>query len=126
MPLATSTAGRIAFDKAAIMRRAYEAGRFAFQLCRNLAERRRQLSLWLRKAWAEAKVEAYRLRQDAEREAATKATVATLERTAAALAASFGNDPAAIRREIEAEHYRERFNFAHVASLNAALRHAGA
>lgn len=117
---------RITFNKGAIMRRAYEAGRFAFAACRNLTERRRQLSVWLRKAWTEAKGEAYRLRHRAEIDAVTKARVALLERNAAALAASFRNDGAAIRFEIEREHYRQHFQPTRIDALRGALASIGA
>lgn len=104
MPLAHSTSGRIAFDKAAIMRRAHAEGRFALRMCRTIAERRRQLSLWLRKAWVLAKREASDLRRHAE-EAASRRTLATRAAEAVALVASHGGAEG-IRQEIEAEHYR--------------------
>lgn len=126
MPLATSSAGRIAFDKAAIMRRAHHEGRFALAACRTIAERRRQLSIWLRKAWTVAKGEASELRQRAERETEVRAALAERARDAVALASSYGNDAAAIGQAIASEHYRERMNFAAVDRLQAALNLIGA
>lgn len=126
MPLTSISSSRITFDKGAIMRRAYEAGRFAFAACRNVIERRRQLSVWLRKAWTEAKAEAHRLRQRAEADASTKSIAAVLEREAGALAASFRNNPAAIRFEIEREHYRQHFQPARIDALRGALASIGA
>lgn len=110
MPLAYNIDRRIAFDKAAIMRRAHHEGRFALRLCRTITERRAQLSNWLRKAWAAAKAEACELRRAEERAAAIAAFKAQHEREAAALAASFSDDAAAIRWEIQREHYRQHFN----------------
>lgn len=126
MPLASLTAGRIAFDKASVMRWAYREGRFAFAMCRTVADRRRQLSIWLRKAWQAAKAQASDLRRNIERAAAVAAFQAQNEREAAALAGCFQNDPAAIRQAIASEHYRDRMNFAGVDRLQAALSHIGA
>lgn len=125
MPLATLTAGRIAFNKAAIMAWVYREGRFAFRMCRNISERRQQLSNWLRKAWAAAKREAAMLIEAAQREAETRAHLAQRAREAAALAASFGNDVDAIQQAIASEHYRERMNFARVDALRGALASIG-
>lgn len=129
MPLATIAAGRIAFDKAAIMRRAYQIGRFALQLGRArrepVAEINRTLSRSLMKAWAEAKAEAFVLRQRAAVEVETRAHIARMEQDAAALAASFRNDRAAIRFEIEREHYRQHFQPARVDALRGALASIG-
>jgi uncharacterized protein (UPF0335 family) len=126
MLLTTLTADRLAFDKAAIMRHAHHEGRFALAACRTIAERRRQLSIWLRKAWAVAKGEASELRQRAEREADVRAALAQRARDAIVLAASYGNDAAAIRQAIASEHYRDRMNFAAVDRLQAALNQIGA
>lgn len=131
MPLASlhSNAG-IAFNKSAIMRRAYQIGRFALQLGRArrepASEINRTLSRSLTKAWAEAKAEAYALRQRATIDADTKARVALMERDAAALAASFRNDPAAIRFEIERENYRQHFQPSRIDALRGALNSIGA
>lgn len=126
MPLATLTAGRIAFDKAAIMRWAYQEGRFAFRMCRNISERRAQLSNWLSKAWATAKREAAMLMDAARREVEARAYLAQRAREAAALAAQFRNDPEAVRFEIEREHYRQHFNGARIDTLRGALASIGA
>ncbi len=126
MPLATLTAGRIAFDKAAIMRRAFLHIRFALQLCHTDAQRNEQRARGLRKAWREAKAEAYTLRQRAEQEDRTRAALAARAAESAKLAASFGNDAAAIRQAIASENYRDRVNFAAVDRLQAALNHIGA
>lgn len=126
MPLATLATGRIAFNKAAIMAWAYREGRFAFRMCRNITERRAQLSNWLRKAWAAAKAKAYELRRAEERAAAVAAFATQAEREAAAIAASFRNDPEEIRIEIEREHYRQHFNGARIDALRGALASIGA
>lgn len=125
MSLATLTAGRVAFNKAAIMVWAYREGRFAFRMCRNIGERRQQLSNWLRKAWAAAKRETAILEDAARREAETRAHLAQRAREAAALAVSFGNDVTAIQQAIASEHYRERMNFARVDALRTALASIG-
>lgn len=116
-----STENRVTFDKAAIMRRVYDAGRFAFAACRTLAERRYQLSLWLRKVWREAKAEAISLARRIEADAAVKRDLAARAAEAVALAGRYGNDAAAIREAIASENYRERMDFAAVDRLNAAL-----
>lgn len=126
MLLASLTAGRIAFNKADIMRRAYHEGRFALRMCQNIMERRAQLSIWLRKAWAAAKAEAFELRRAQERAAAVAAFTAQAEREAAALACSFYNDANAIRWEIQREHYRQHFNGARIDALRGALASIGA
>lgn len=127
MTLATlSTTNRIAFNKAAVMAWAYREGRFAFRMCRNIRERRAQLSLWLRKAWAAAKREAMMLADAARREAETRAALAQRAREAVSLAAQFHNDPEAIRFEIEREHYRQHFNGASIDALRGALATLGA
>ena len=101
MRLATTIADRITFDKSAVMAWAYREGRFAFRMCRNITERRAQLSHWLRKAWAAAKREAMMLADAVRREVETRAALAQRAREAASLAAQFRNDPEAIRFEIE-------------------------
>lgn len=126
MPLATFTAGRIAFDKTAIMCWAYREGCFAFRMCRNITERRAQLSNWLRKAWATAKREASMLMDAARREVEARAYLAQRAQEAAALAARFGKDAAAIRFEIEREHYRQHFNGTRIDALRGALASIGA
>lgn len=127
MSLVSNMNGRIAFDKAAIMRRAHHEGRFALAMCRTVAERRQQLSLWLRKAWALAKSEARDLIRAAEIEAGyVWAALAERAREAVALAASFGNDADTIRREIDREHYRQHFNPARIDALRGALATIGA
>lgn len=125
-PLATFTIGRIAFDKAAIMRRAFQHARFALMICHTAAQRNEQRSRALRKAWAEAKSDAYTLRQRAEQEARTRADLAARAVESVKLAASFGNDTAAIRQAIASENYRDRVSFAAVDRLQAALNHIGA
>jgi predicted amino acid dehydrogenase len=118
-------AGCIAFDLAAIMRRAYSEGRFAFAVCRTLAARRLQLSHWLRKAWQAAKAEAAELMRRVERDTAVRRDLAARAAASVALAASYGT-AAAIRQEIEAEHYRQHFNASRIADLRAALATMGA
>lgn len=125
MPTATLTAGRIAFNKAAVMAWAYREGRFAFRMCRNISERRVQLSNWLRKAWAAAKREAATLMDAARREVEARTYLAQRAQEAAALAARFGNDAATIRFEIEREHYRQHFYGARIDALRGALASIG-
>lgn len=120
MSLANNSAGKVTFDKAAIMRRAHSEGRFALAMCRTVAARRQQLSHWLRKAWVAAKAEASDLVRRAEREAATRRDLAARAAAAVALAASYGSAEA-IRQEIEAENYRQHFNAARIAELRDAL-----
>lgn len=119
-PLASLEAGRVVFHRAAIMRRAYAEGRFAFAMCRTVAARRQQLSHWLRKAWVAAKAEASDLVRRAERDAAIRRELAARAAAAVALAASYGTAEA-IRQEIEAENYRQHFNAARIADLRDAL-----
>ena len=126
MHLVTLTAGRIAFNKAAIMAWAYREGRFAFRMCRNISERRAQLSNWLRKAWAAAKREAAMLMDAARREIEARAYIAQRAQQAATIAARFGNDPTTIHFEIEREHYRQHFNGARIDALRGALASIGA
>jgi hypothetical protein len=130
MCLHSSTPGRIAFDKAAIMRRAYEIGRHALRLSRArrapAAERNAMLSRFLSKAWAEAKAEVRDLARRAERNAADRLAPAERARENAALAATFGNDRTAIRWEIERENYRQHFNPARIDALRGALSSIGA
>lgn len=126
MALALSIADRVSFNKAAIMRRAHEHARFALMICHTAAQRNEQRSRALRKAWAEAKAEAYTLRQRAEQEARTRADLAARASENVQLAASFGNDAASIRQAIASENYRDRVNFAAVDRLQAALNHIGA
>lgn len=126
MALASQTTTGVSFDKAAIMRRAFQHARYALQICHTAAQRNEQRSRALRKAWAEAKSEAYNLRQRAEQEARTRADLAARAAESAKLAASFGNDAAAIRQAIASENYRDRVNFAAVDRLQAALNMIGA
>lgn len=125
MSLVAINAGRIAFDLAAIMRRAHSEGRFALAMCRTIAARRQQLSHWLRKAWLAAKAEAADLVRRAERDAAVRRDLCARAAAAVALAASYGTADA-IRQEIEAENYRQHFNAARIADLRAALATVGA
>ncbi|BCB17902.1 hypothetical protein [Bosea sp. ANAM02] len=126
MNVASLNHGRAAFNKAAVMAWAYREGRFAFRMCRTISERRAQLSLWLRKAWAAAKREAMLLADAVRREVETRAALAQRAREAVALAAQFRNDPEAIRFEIEREHYRQHFNGARIDALRGALDTLGA
>jgi hypothetical protein len=126
MLLATLASGRLAFDKAAIMRRAHQHARFALMICHTPAQRNEQRSRALRKAWAEAKAEAYTLRQRVEQEARTRADLAARAVESAKVAAQFGNDTAALRQAIASENYRDRVNFAAVDRLHAALNQIGA
>ncbi|MGO4676254.1 hypothetical protein AB4Z40_25435 [Bosea sp. 2YAB26] len=121
MLLTTSADGCNAFNMSAIMRRAFQLGRFALQICRTAADRNRQQSHWLRKAWAEAKSEAREFARNRDRDIEMRATLAASARDSAALAASFGNDPTAIRNALLHETMRDRMNFAAVARLEAAL-----
>jgi hypothetical protein len=125
MTLASNTPRGITFDKAAIMRRAFLHIRFALQLCHTDAQRNDQRARGLRKAWAEAKREACTLRQRAEQEVRTLAALAARAVESAKVAASYGNDAAAIRQAIMSENYRDRVNFAAVDRLQAALGHIG-
>lgn len=126
MRFATLTAGRPTFDKSAVMHRSFQHARFALQLCHTAAQRNEQRSRALRKAWAEAKGEAYTLRQRAEQEARTRADLAARAVESAKVAAQFGNSAASIRQAIVSENYRDRVNFAAVDRLQAALYHIGA
>lgn len=125
LPLARASHHGVAFDKAAIMRRAHSEGRFDLAMCRTIAERRRSFSRWLTKAWAIAKREASDLRRHAEQAAASRRALAARAAEAVALAASFGS-AAAIRQEIEAEHYRQHYNGARIETLRGALATMGA
>lgn len=126
MALALSISDRIVFDKAAIMRRAFQHARFALMICHTAAQRNEQRSRALRKAWAEAKSEAYTLRQRAEQEVRTRAALAARAAESAKVAAQFGNSAAAIRLAIASENYRDRVSFAAVDRLHAALNQIGA
>lgn len=126
MPIAAIVPNGITFDKAAIMRRAFQHARFALQLCRTPEARNEQRSRALRKAWAEAKREASALIDLAAQEARTRAALAARAAESASLAAQFGNGAAAIRQAIASEHYRERINFAAIDRLQAALNQIGA
>lgn len=117
----TATGSRIAFDMAAIMRRAHQLGRFALAMCRTAAERHAQLSIWLRRAWREAHDEARALRFAADYLAGRKASIEAAAREAAAIAASYGNDAETIRNAITSETMRDRMNFAAVDRLKSAL-----
>jgi hypothetical protein len=129
LPLVRASHHGVAYDKAAIMRRAYQHGRFALQLSRArrepAAERFRIPSRALTKAWAEAKQEAVSLRRHAEQAEASRAALAERARESVALASHYGSTDA-IREAIQSEHYRDRMNFAAVDRLEAALSHIGA
>jgi hypothetical protein len=125
MTLTIIETGHIAFDKAAIMRRACAEGRFALRMCRTIAERRQQLSHWLRKAWKLAKGEAAALRRRAEDEGASLRALIARAAEAVALVAAHGGAEG-IRQAIEAEHYRQHFNGARIETLRAALSSIGA
>lgn len=126
MNLATlSINNLIAFNKAAVMAWAYREGRFAFHMCRTLADRRQQLSLWMRKACAASKREAMMLTDAARREVEARAALAQRAREAVALAAQFRNDPEGIRFEIKREHYRQHFYGARIEALCGALSSIG-
>ncbi|AMJ61989.1 hypothetical protein [Bosea sp. PAMC 26642] len=130
MTLALAITGRITFDFAAIMRRAHNEARFALQLSRVRREpasaRHAIMSHFLKKAWTEAKRGALELRRCAEQDIAVRAHLAARAAEAVSLAASFGNDPDAIRWEIERENYRQHFNPARADALRAALSSMGA
>lgn len=121
MLLTTVTEGRSAFNMSAIMRRAFQLGRFALQLCRTVAERNRQRSHWLKKAWAEAKREAHEFARQRQRRVEMRAVLAASAKDSAAVAASLGNSPIAIQNALLRETMRDRMNFAAVARLEAAL-----
>lgn len=126
MPLVTLASGRVNFDKAAIMRRAFQHARFALMICHTAAQRNEQRSRALRKAGAEAKSEAYTLRQRAEQEARTRAALSERAAESAKVAACFANNPAALRQAIASENYRDRVDFAAVDRLQAALNQISA
>lgn len=121
MLLTSQADGRNAFNMSAIMRRAFQLGRFALQLCRTVAERNLQRSRWLKKAWAEAKSEAREFARKKVLDAEMRAALAASARDSAALAASLGNNPIAIRDALLRETTRDRMNFAAVARLEGAL-----
>lgn len=121
MFLTTVADGRSAFNTSAIMRRAFQLGRYALQLCRTIAERNRQRSHWLKKAWAEAKSEAREFARQRVRDTEMRAALAASAGDSAALAASLGNNPIVIRNALLRETMRDRMNFAAVARLEAAL-----
>jgi hypothetical protein len=130
-PLSLQTAtGRIAFDLSAIMRRAHHEARFALQLSRArreaASERHAIMSRFLTKVWAMAKAEAFELRQQIADAAAVRVRLAARAAEAVSLAASFANDPDAIRWEIERENYRQHFNPARIDALRGALSTIGA
>lgn len=121
MCLITTADGRTIFYHSAIMRRAYELGRFALRLCRDAQERNFQRSHWLKRAWAEARRErselARRVAQDAER----RAWLEHRARESAALIAAYGHNRSAIEGALLRESMRDRMDFARVAQLEAAL-----
>ncbi|SEG80361.1 hypothetical protein SAMN04488115_11638 [Bosea lathyri] len=119
--LLTAADGRTIFNMSAIMRRACQLGRFALQFCRSTLERNRQRSLWLKRAWAEAKREAGEFARRQARDAEVRIALAASARESAALAASHGNNPLAIQNALLRETMRDRMNFAAVARLEAAL-----
>lgn len=124
MSLASLVGGRATFDKSAIMRRAYEHGRFALQLSRArrepAAERNRMLSRFLTKAWVEAKGEAREITRNIERRAENRAFLAERAKASAAIVAQHGGAEG-LRQAIEAEHYRQHFNGARIETLRVAL-----
>ena len=121
MCLITTADGRTIFFHSAIMRRSYELGRFALRLCRNVQERNRQRSHWLKRAWAEARSErselARRVAQDAER----RVWLEHRARETSALIAAYGHNRSAIEGALLRETMRDRMDFARVAQLEAAL-----
>jgi hypothetical protein len=119
--LLTAADGRTIFNMSAIMRRAFQLGRFALQLCRSTLERNRQRSHWLKRAWAEAKREVAEFARRQAREAEVRIALAASARESAALAASLGNNPLAIQNALLRETMRDRMNFPAVARLEAAL-----
>jgi hypothetical protein len=128
-PLALNEAGHVTYDKAAIMRRAYQHGRFALQLSHArrepASERNRMLSRFLTKAWAEAKAEARDIARGIERQAEARAFLAERAKANAAIVAEHGGAEG-LRQAIESEHYRQHMNFAAVDRLQAALASIGA
>jgi hypothetical protein len=128
-PLALNEASRVAYDKAAIMRRAYQHGRFALQLSRArrepASERNRMLSQFLKKAWSEAKAAARDIVRSVERQAEARAFLAERAKANAAIVAQHGGAEG-LRQAIESEHYRQHMNFAAVDRLQAALSSIGA
>lgn len=120
MRLATLIADRIAFDKGAIMRRAHHEGRFALRMCRTVAQRRAQISHWLKLAWKEAKREAAALVARIEQAAQLRIALAERARQSVALVASYGGAEG-VRQAIASEQMRDRMDFATIAKLEAAL-----
>lgn len=129
LPLVRASHHGVTFDKAAIMRRAYQHGRFALQLSRArrepASERNRMLSRFLTKAWAEAKAEARDIVRSVERQAETRAFLAERAKANAAIVAQHGGAEG-LRQAIESERYRQHMNFAAVDRLQAALASIGA
>ncbi len=120
--LLTSLAdGRNTFNMSAIMRRAFQLGRYALQLCHTVAERNRQRSDWLKKAWAEAKSQVREFARQRVLDTEMRTALAASARDSAALAASLGNNPIAIRDALLRETMRDRMNFAAVARLEGAF-----
>jgi hypothetical protein len=120
MHLAKLTSDQIAFDKGAIMRRAHHEGRFALRMRRTIAQRRAQLSHWLKRAWKEAKREAAALLVRIEQAAQLRIALAERARQSVALVASYGGAEG-IRQAIASEQMRDRMDFAAIAKLEAAL-----
>ncbi len=110
-----------AFDKSAIMRRAYDDGQFAFAYCRSLADRRRQLSNWLRKAWLAARREAFDRARRIEREAYARQAETARAYHLSSVAARYDNDADALRGAISRETTRDIMDFDRVETLEAAL-----
>ena len=130
MELAAARNDRPTFDKSAIMRRAAYHARFALELVKarkeGAAARFAALSRALRKAWAEAKMEAAELARRAQLDIATLARLANAARANAALAAEYGNSRPLILQAIESERMRDRMDFAAIDRLRAALNCIGA
>lgn len=130
MTLSIARNDRISFDKCAIMRRAAFHARFALELVKarkeGAAARFAALSRALRKAWAEAKMEAAELARRAQLDIATRSRLADAARANAALAAEYGNSRPLILQAIESERMRTRMDFAAVDRRRAALNTIGA
>lgn len=112
------------------MRRAAYHAKFALGLVKarkeGSAARFAALSRALKKAWAEAKMEAAELARRAQLDIATRARLAEAARANAALAAEYGNSRPMILQAIESERMRDRMDFAAIDQLRAALTSIGA
>jgi Fe-S cluster assembly ATPase SufC len=127
--LAAIPTGRIAFNKAEIMRYADHEARFALGLSRArrepVATRRAIFGRFLAKAWAAAKAEAASLARQAEQAVAVRIMLAERARQSVALVASYGGAEG-VRQAIASETMRDRMDFAVVVKLKAALTSVGA